>query len=86
MHRQMQYSVPILFWLSLRLEKRTFNKFWQILERIPEKTVLSKVFIINQGNSGLFDEHKILLGYSDINEAKEAFLKEVKNSGLLIAD
>lgn len=35
----------------------------------------SKVFVINQGFNGLFDEHKIMLGFSDINSAREAFLK-----------
>lgn len=35
----------------------------------------TKVFIINQGFNNLFDEHKILLGFNTIEDARQAFLK-----------
>jgi 5'(3')-deoxyribonucleotidase len=34
----------------------------------------NKVFVVNQGFNNLFDEHKILLGFTDINTAKESYL------------
>lgn len=51
------------------------NDFDPIDVFIGDDLSSSKVFVINQGFNGLFDEHKILLGYSDINSAREAFLK-----------
>ena len=35
----------------------------------------NKAFVINQGFSGMFDEHKILLGFNTIEDARQAFLK-----------
>lgn len=34
----------------------------------------NKVFVVNQGRGGLFDEHKLLMGFDSIEEAKAAYL------------
>jgi 5'(3')-deoxyribonucleotidase len=34
----------------------------------------SLVFIVNQGKNGMFDEHKIMLGYETLEEAEKAYL------------
>jgi 5'(3')-deoxyribonucleotidase/predicted GNAT family acetyltransferase len=34
----------------------------------------NKVFVINQGKNNMFDEHKVMIGYPDINTAKESYL------------
>ena len=41
---------------------------------IGENHITNKAFVVNQGRSGMFDEHKVLLGFNDINEAKAAYL------------
>jgi hypothetical protein len=41
----------------------------------------NKVFVINQRNpkSGLFDEHKVMIGFSDCEEARQAYLSNYEN-------
>jgi len=34
----------------------------------------NKVFVVNQGKNNMFDEHKVMIGYPDINTAKESYL------------
>ena len=41
---------------------------------IGENFKNNKAFVVNQGNQGMFDEHKILIGFPDINEAKKGYL------------
>ena len=35
----------------------------------------NKAYVVNQSKGGMFDEHKIMLGYPDIESAKSAYLK-----------
>jgi len=35
----------------------------------------SIVFIVNQGKEGMFDEHKIMLGFESIEQARDSYLK-----------
>jgi len=51
------------------------NDFDPIDVFIGDDLSSSKVFVINQGFNNLFDEHKLMLGFADINSAREAFLK-----------
>lgn len=43
----------------------------------PDENITDKVFVIDQVNpeTGAFDEHKVLYGYSDIETAKAAYLR-----------
>ena len=41
---------------------------------IGDKFSNNKVFVINQGKNNMFDEHKVMIGYPDINTAKESYL------------
>lgn len=40
----------------------------------------SRVFVINQGRDGMFDEHKIMLGFDNIEEAQKAYLSNYQKS------
>lgn len=51
------------------------NDFDEIDCYIGDDLGSTKVFVINQGFDNLFDESKVMLGYSDINSAKQAFLR-----------
>lgn len=35
----------------------------------------NKCYVINQGKGGLFDEHKVMLGFDSIEDAKESYLR-----------
>jgi 5'(3')-deoxyribonucleotidase len=41
---------------------------------IGPKLGASRVFVINQGRDGMFDEHKIMLGYDTIEEAETDYM------------
>jgi 5'(3')-deoxyribonucleotidase len=44
----------------------------------PEGVSRSLCFVINQMNKGLFDETKVMLGYDDEEQAKQAYLRNYK--------
>lgn len=41
---------------------------------IGDKIGASRAFVVNQGKNNLFDEHKIMLGFDNIEEAEAAYL------------
>lgn len=41
---------------------------------IGDKLNASRAFIVNQGNHGIFDEVKCMLGFEDIESARQAYL------------
>jgi hypothetical protein len=45
---------------------------------IGPKLNASRAFVVNQVKNGMFDEHKILLGFDTIDEAREAYLSNYK--------
>ena len=40
----------------------------------PDSQESEKVFVVNQGNDGKFDEHKVMLGFDSAKAAYEAYL------------
>ena len=53
---------------------------------IGPKLNASRAFVVNQGKRGMFDEHKIILGCEDIDEAKALYLSNYsKNWDRLIS-
>jgi hypothetical protein len=40
---------------------------------LGEKLNASRAFVVNQGKDGLFDEHKVMLGFDNIDDARAAY-------------
>lgn len=45
---------------------------------IGDKYNASRVFVVNQAKNGLFDEVKVMLGFDDIESARQAYLSNYK--------
>jgi 5'(3')-deoxyribonucleotidase len=62
------------------IEKTEGNDYDPIDVFIGPKLGASRAFIVNQGKNGMFDEHKIILGCEDTEEAARLYLSNYKKN------
>ena len=47
---------------------------------LGDKLNASRAFVVNQGKDGMFDEHKIMLGFENIEEARKAYFSNYEKN------